>query len=136
MITLPSHPSDLRRRPGPLRFAVGVAIAALAVACGGGGDTVRLGQEGQDGRAALDDIEDTAAGSAVADVAYVDFDGGDQSLADFRGTPLVVNFFAAWCVPCIAEMPDFQTVFEEVEGEVAFLGLSQDTSADAALELV
>lgn len=40
-----------------------------------------------------------------------------------EGKPLVLNFWASWCVFCIKEMPDFQRVYERVAGRVAFLGL-------------
>ncbi len=32
-------------------------------------------------------------------------DGGRQALADWRGQPLVINFWATWCEPCLREMP-------------------------------
>lgn len=52
--------------------------------------------------------------------------GGDQPVAisAYRGEPLVVNFWATWCAPCVAEMPDFQEVAEDVDGQVAFLGVN------------
>lgn len=42
-------------------------------------------------------------------------------LADFRGTPVVVNFFASSCTTCDAELPEFTTVAEERAGAVAFV---------------
>ena len=64
------------------------------------------------------------------------FDGGVGTIADYEGTPLVVNFFASWCPPCVRKMPEFQEVFDNLDGQVAFLGLSQDQSAQDALNLV
>lgn len=53
-------------------------------------------------------------------------------LASYRGTPLVVNLWATWCAPCVEEMPHFQTVSQDLEGEVAFLGVDvQDGPARA-----
>ena len=48
----------------------------------------------------------------------------------------MINFFASWCPPCVREMPEFQEVFERLDGQVAFLGLSQDQSPQDALALV
>lgn len=63
-----------------------------------------------------------------------------RTLRYYRGMPLVVNFFAAWCPPCVREMPEFNFVFNklknELDGEVAFLGLSQDSDVEDALDLV
>lgn len=52
------------------------------------------------------------------------FAGGPPvDLARYRGRPLVLNFWATWCPPCVGEMPDFDTVAQEVADEVAFLGV-------------
>jgi thiol-disulfide isomerase/thioredoxin len=79
---------------------------------------------------------DVPDGTSLSELTFDRFDGGTGTLADYEGTPLVVNFFASWCPPCVREMPDFQEVFEDLDGQVAFLGLSQDQSTQAALNLV
>lgn len=50
--------------------------------------------------------------------------GGTIKGSDFRGTPLVVNFWATWCAPCVAEMPELEEVATELEERVAFLGVN------------
>ncbi|MFN8104165.1 MAG: TlpA disulfide reductase family protein [Acidimicrobiia bacterium] len=63
---------------------------------------------------------------------FTTFDGRTESLSALRGTPVVLNFWASWCVPCRKEMPAFQQVSDELTGKVAFVGLaSQDGEADA-----
>lgn len=53
-------------------------------------------------------------------------------LLDFRGQPVVLNFFGSWCPPCLREMPEFQAVAERYEGRVAFVGVTfQDTRSEA-----
>ena len=39
--------------------------------------------------------------------------GGSLVMADFRGKPLVINFWATWCVPCIRELPALQRFARE-----------------------
>jgi cytochrome c biogenesis protein CcmG/thiol:disulfide interchange protein DsbE len=49
-------------------------------------------------------------------------------LADHRGTPVVVNFFATWCVYCNQELPGFVQVATATSGQVDFIGVqSRDT---------
>ncbi len=79
---------------------------------------------------------DDHGGTDLSALTFDRFDGGTRALADYEGTPLVVNFFASWCPPCVREMPEFQRVFEELDGQAAFLGLSQDRTTQAALDLV
>ena len=63
-------------------------------------------------------------------------DGEATEMHAFLGRPLVVNFFAETCPPCIREMPAFDTVFGEVADEVNFLGVSEDATAAAGQRIV
>ncbi len=45
--------------------------------------------------------------------SFQDADGAPRALAQWRGQPLVVNFWATWCPPCVEEMPDLQKVRDE-----------------------
>jgi len=62
--------------------------------------------------------------AALAPGEYTTLDGATASLADFRGTPVVVNFFASWCTPCRLEMPDFERVHTQFGDKVHFVGLN------------
>ncbi len=55
------------------------------------------------------------------DFTVQDAEGREHSLSDFLGKPVVLNFWASWCPPCKAEMPEFNQVFEEQGEEVQFL---------------
>jgi cytochrome c biogenesis protein CcmG/thiol:disulfide interchange protein DsbE len=56
----------------------------------------------------------------------------DVSLANVAGKPVVINFWASWCVPCRKEMPAFEAVHRRRGGRVAFIGVDrQDDRTDA-----
>ena len=55
------------------------------------------------------------------DFTVYDLEGNAHNLSDFRGKPVIVNFWASWCGPCKSEMPDFQTKFEEYGEDIQFL---------------
>ena len=47
------------------------------------------------------------AGQSAPDFSLTDIGGQKTSLSDFRGKAIILNFFASWCPPCRAEIPDF-----------------------------
>ena len=71
-------------------------------------------------------------GQAGPDITFAALDGQRLALSDFRGTPLVVNFWASWCVPCRQEAPVLNAAAREFEGRVQFLGIDIQDSDSAA----
>ena len=70
------------------------------------------------------------------DFTVVDAEGREVKLSDFRGKPVVVNFWASWCGPCKSEMPAFQQAWETYCDKVQFLLINltdnnQETVASA-----
>ena len=58
---------------------------------------------------------------AAPDFTVYDGDGNGVQLSDFKGKPVVLNFWASWCGPCKMEMPDFEAKCKELEGSVVFM---------------
>ncbi len=54
------------------------------------------------------------------------------SLASFRGRPLVLNFWASWCVPCRKEMPAIEAVARKLGASVSFVGMDTNDTRSAA----
>ena len=54
------------------------------------------------------------------------------SLEAFRGRPLVINFWASWCVPCRTEMPVLEASFRTEGNKVAFVGIDVNDTSSAA----
>lgn len=110
------------------------ALAALLVVVlvGGDGDDAIEAGATTDGTLGLTPVDELPAGDPL-DVDITWPDGEEMPLAETLQGPTVVNFFASWCPPCIAEMPDFESVSQQAAGEVEFIGLAvQDRTADAA----
>ena len=58
---------------------------------------------------------------AAPDFTVYDKDGNAVQLSDFFGKPIVLNFWASWCGPCQNEMPYFDAVYQQYDGDVLFL---------------
>lgn len=73
-----------------------------------------------------------AADAAVGDFYQQSFStlgGESRSMADYLGKPLLVNFWATWCPPCVKEMPDLDALSQEFP-DVRFLGVAVDTTGN------
>lgn len=68
--------------------------------------------------------------------AFASPDGSRLRLNDFRGQPLVINFWATWCPPCVAEMPLLDAFFGENKSkgwQVVGLAIDQPARVQAFL---
>lgn len=77
------------------------------------------------------------AKQAAPDFTFFDLEGNPQKLSDFRGKPVILNFWATWCGYCQMEMPDFEEKYQEYGDDVQFVMLnvtdgSQDTVESAS----
>ncbi len=84
-------------------------------------------------RDALDDGGDGVVTATAFDLpALGDDDNPDNRvrLADFAGTPTVVNFFASWCVECDRELPEFRNAAIALDGQVNFVFVNTNETGD------
>ncbi len=72
---------------------------------------------------------DTAVAQLFAQ-SFPDAEGRAQSMAQWRGKLLVVNFWATWCAPCVEEMPDLERVrLAYLDRNVEIVGIGIDNAA-------
>jgi len=122
--TAPEAQAFLRRRLPWVLGAVGVAI--LAVVAG-----FAFSSGSGDARSGPSNVIDPAR----FDIPTIDGTGRVR-LADFKGKPLVVNFFASWCGPCQQELPDLAAAAHRLAGRVAFVAVnSKELSASSGIAL-
>lgn len=82
------------------------------------------------GEAAPNEQGATLRGHPAPAFTLLDTSGKKVSLADFKGKPVIVNFWATWCAPCKLEMPWFEEFSGKYKGQgLTILGLSQDDGA-------
>lgn len=53
-------------------------------------------------------------GTTAEDFRLIDLEGKQQSLSQYRGKVVLVNFWATWCKPCTTEMPAMQTIYDKL----------------------
>ena len=64
---------------------------------------------------------------ALPDGVFLTQDGTSHRLTEFKGRGMVVNLWATWCVPCVAEMPSLENLSKALApDDIAVLPLSSD----------
>jgi peroxiredoxin len=69
-------------------------------------------------------------GDPARDFALQDVDGNLVQLSELNGRPLILNFWATWCPPCLVEMPDLQATYERHQSDgLMILAINREETA-------
>ena len=76
-------------------------------------------------------------GSPAPDFELPNLDGKPVRLSDYRGQPVWINFWATWCPPCRAELPDIEAAYKDRKGQgLALLAISIGEDAPVVKQYV
>jgi len=77
-------------------------------------------------------------GDPAPDFALVDARDGKtiRKLSDFRGKAVIVNWYASWCAPCKAEIPEFQQAADALGSQLVVLGVDYMETSDQATSIL
>ncbi len=80
------------------------------------------------------EVDDTPVGNEVGmrgpDFTVPLYGGGSFSLAEAKGKPTVINFWATWCTPCCQELPYFDQVYNQYGDQIALVAIHSDLVTD------
>lgn len=65
-------------------------------------------------------------------MTLTDLQGEELTLGDFKEDVVLINFWASWCPPCIAEMPGLNQLYEKKKQEIGFLMITWDKDIERA----
>ncbi len=87
--------------------------------------------DSEDGKIALQFYRNP---SPLADVTMTDVDGRTISTASLKGKVVIINFWATWCPPCRAEIPDLIKLQEKYKDQLQIIGISDDDDPPAVVK--
>jgi thiol-disulfide isomerase/thioredoxin len=100
----------------------GVLLLAIAAGCSKAPSTAEA--PGAAGDAPV--VQLLREPATVPPFSVTDLDGRSVSLASLKGKVVLVNFWATWCPPCRAEIPDLVKLQERYRDKLVILGISED----------
>ncbi len=80
--------------------------------------------------------EAVEVGKPAPDFELQNIQGETVRLSDYRGKPVLVNFWATWCAPCKLEMPNFQKYYAKYPGQFEILAIEYGEPQDTVERFV
>jgi thiol-disulfide isomerase/thioredoxin len=99
---------------------VGILAGAMTLYNKYSAEYLNQGDEQQTSNTSTESTTEEANENSAPDFTVTDVDGNMVKLSDFKGKPVVLNFWATWCYYCKVEMPDFDEV-AKANSDVHFL---------------
>ena len=140
-LRLPAVQLAFLERPRSARDAL-TRVAILAAVVVAAVVPVFLGRGASDACATMSDEfvghieregESTRIGGLAPDFRLRDLDCEPFQLSEVEG-PVILNFWASWCAPCIEEMPDFELVHQEFGDRLTLIGVNDGETLETAIE--
>lgn len=75
-------------------------------------------------------------GSKAPDFTANLLDGTTFTLSELQGKPVIINFWATWCGPCVQEMPAFQRLKEDFGDEIGIIAVNSGEDEETVMEFV
>ena len=94
-----------------------VLLLGLPAASAAGSETLRTGE-----------FIPVTPPQPAPQVGFTDPDGKPMTVADFKGKPVIINFWATWCTPCLKEMPSLERLQSNLAGRLIIAAVAQDRS--------
>lgn len=126
------------------RLALGTAAMALwLTACGGTENKETENSTVTETTAEQDGAEDPFGagtplkeGDTAPDFTAQLVDGSTVTLSDLKGKPVLINFWATWCGPCVMEMPAFERLMEDYGDEISLVAVNCGDDAETVKDFV
>jgi peroxiredoxin len=102
-------------------------------------NAVKESKEGMQVKATIDGMRATAIGKVAPDFTLPDTKGQPLALSSFQGKYVLIDFWATWCVPCMAEMPNVKKVYKQFKDknfEILGVSLDRPDAKDKWLEII